>query len=136
PHEQVDGSRPNQSIWKRAVGTVPTGRPFRLIAHVRPTRRTGLMRVISALFDTYEEASSAVRSLKDAGIPSEQISLVANNSAGKIRDHEHSETDAGKGAGLGAATGAGVGLLAGLGALAIPGIGPVVAGGWLLTTAV
>lgn len=94
------------------------------------------MRVITALFDTYEDASSAVRSLKDAGIRSEDISLVANNREGKIHQHEHSETDAGKGAGLGAATGAGVGLLAGLGALAIPGVGPVVAGGWLLSTAV
>src|SRR5690606_17350696 len=30
----------------------------------------------------------------------------------------------------------GVGLLAGLGTLAIPGIGPVIAGGWLLATAI
>src|SRR6185312_16034633 len=32
--------------------------------------------------------------------------------------------------------GGGAGLLAGLGTLAIPGIGPVIAGGWLLATAV
>ena len=96
------------------------------------------MKTITALFDTYENAASAVRSLKDAGIASEDISLVANNADGLIHEHEHeqSETGPGKGAGLGAATGAGVGLLAGLGALAIPGIGPVVAGGWLLATAV
>jgi len=96
------------------------------------------MRTISALFDSYSNAASAVRSLKDAGIPSDDISLVANNANGLIREegHAHSETSAPKGAGLGAATGAGVGLLAGLGALAIPGIGPVVAAGWLLSTAV
>ena len=96
------------------------------------------MRTISALFDTYDEAASAVRSLKDAGIPADDISLVANNAKGLIKEetHTHSETNAPKGAGLGAATGAGVGLLAGLGALAIPGIGPVVAAGWLLSTAV
>ena len=96
------------------------------------------MLTISALFDTYDEAASAVRSLKDAGIPADDISLVANNADGLIKDetHIHSETNAPKGAGLGAATGAGVGLLAGLGALAIPGIGPVVAAGWLLSTAV
>jgi len=87
------------------------------------------MRTISALFDSYEHAASAVRSLKDAGIPSEDISLVANNSEGRLKEEVHSETSAPKGAGLGAATGAGVVLLAGLGALAIPGIGPVVAGG-------
>lgn len=96
------------------------------------------MRTISALFDSYNHAASAVRSLKDAGIPSGDISLVASNADGLIHEegHTHSETNAPKGAGLGAATGAGVGLLAGLGALAIPGIGPVVAGGWLLSTAV
>jgi hypothetical protein len=96
------------------------------------------MRIISALFDSYDEAASAVRSLKDAGIPSDDISLVANNADGLIKEdvHTHSETNAPKGAGIGAATGAGVGLLAGLGALAIPGIGPVVAAGWLLSTAV
>jgi hypothetical protein len=96
------------------------------------------MRTITALFDTYDHAASAVRSLKDAGVPSEDISLVANNTHGEIRtyDEDHGETSPGKGAGLGAATGAGIGLLAGLGALAIPGIGPVVAGGWLLSTAV
>jgi hypothetical protein len=95
------------------------------------------MRTVTALFDTYDHAASAVRSLKDGGIRSEDISLVANNASGEIHDHEgHGETSPSKGAGLGAATGAGVGLLAGLGALAIPGIGPVVAGGWLLSTAV
>jgi len=96
------------------------------------------MRTISALFDSYEHAVNAVRSLQDAGISRDDISLVANNSSGtvKVDDETHSETNASKGAGLGVATGAGVGLLAGLGALAIPGIGPVVAGGWLLTTAV
>src|SRR3569833_2198920 len=105
---------------------------------VKRLKKEGKMRTISALFDTYDEAVSAVRSLKDAGIPADDISLVANNAKGLIKEetHTHSETNASKGAGLGAATGAGVGLLAGLGALAIPGVGPVVAAGWLLSTAV
>jgi len=96
------------------------------------------MQTITALFDSYDHATRAVRSLTDAGIPNDQISLVANNADGLIHEHgeSHTETDAPKGAGLGAATGAGVGLLAGLGALALPGIGPVVAAGWLLSTAV
>ncbi|MGV8953137.1 MAG: hypothetical protein ACOH2M_18715, partial [Cypionkella sp.] len=42
---------------------------------------------------------------------------------------------AGTGAGIGALLGGAGGLLAGLGALAIPGIGPVVAAGWLVSTA-
>ena len=40
------------------------------------------------------------------------------------------------GASVGAALGGGAGLLAGLGLLAIPGLGPVVAAGWLAATAV
>ena len=39
------------------------------------------------------------------------------------------------GAGIGATLGGAAGLLAGLGLLAIPGIGPVVAAGWLAATA-
>ncbi|MET0970804.1 MAG: hypothetical protein ABWY18_16520, partial [Tardiphaga sp.] len=43
---------------------------------------------------------------------------------------------AGTGAGIGAGLGGAAGLLAGLGLLAIPGLGPVVAAGWLAATAV
>ncbi|MEO9231274.1 MAG: general stress protein, partial [Devosia sp.] len=86
------------------------------------------MRTITGLFDTYDHAATAVRSLKDAGVPSSDISIVANNADGKIAEvHPEAKTDAVTGAEVGVATGAGVGLLAGLGALAIPGVGPVVA---------
>ena len=44
------------------------------------------------------------------------------------------EEGAGTGAGLGAAAGGVAGLLTGLGLLAIPGVGPVVAAGWLVAT--
>ncbi len=43
---------------------------------------------------------------------------------------------AGTGAGIGAGVGGAAGLMAGLGLLAIPGVGPVVAAGWLVATAV
>ena len=88
------------------------------------------MRTITALFDTYDHAASAVRSLKDAGISSADISIVANNVAGDIQYEDDMD------AGVGALAGGGAGLLAGLGTIAIPGIGPVIAGGWLLATAV
>lgn len=95
------------------------------------------MRTVTALFDTYDHAASAVRALKDAGFSSEDISLVANNATGEIAEDDMDAGDgAAAGAGVGAVAGGGAGLLAGLGALAIPGIGPVVAGGWLLATAV
>jgi hypothetical protein len=93
------------------------------------------MRTITALFDTYDHAASAVRSLRDAGIPSADISLVAN-ATGYAADETGAEEGAAAGAGVGAVAGGGAGLLAGLGTLAIPGIGPVIAGGWLLATAV
>jgi len=98
------------------------------------------MRTVTALFDSYEQAASAVRSVKDAGLDSADISIVANNGAGEIVHEDEAESLAGEGATAGASVGAvaggGTGLLAGIGAIAIPGIGPVLAGGWLLATAV
>ena len=98
------------------------------------------MRTITALFDTYDHAASAVRAVKDAGIPSDDISLIANKLGGDTDIDAPSDLEAGEGAaagaGVGAVAGGGAGLLAGLGTLAIPGIGPVIAGGWLLATAV
>ena len=95
------------------------------------------MRTITGLFDTRELADSAVRSLKDAGISSDDISIVANNADGSpVTDGDDVAEDAGAGAGIGAAVGGAGGLLAGLGALAIPGIGPVVGAGWLVSTLV
>ncbi len=95
------------------------------------------MRTVTALFDTYDHAASAVRAVRDAGIASPDISLIANNIEGNVAfDDTPAEDGAAAGAGVGAVAGGGAGLLAGLGALAIPGIGPVVAGGWLLATAV
>jgi hypothetical protein len=100
---------------------------------------------ISRLYDTYADAKSAVARLEAAGVPHSDISIVANNSDnwfsndGKIdrdRDGVDDRTEgAGTGAGIGAGLGGAAGLLAGLGLLAIPGLGPVVAAGWLAATA-
>ncbi len=95
------------------------------------------MRTVTALFDTYDHASSAVRALKDAGFSSADVSIVANKLAGDVpEDDMDAGEGAAAGAGVGAVAGGGAGLLAGLGTIAIPGIGPVIAGGWLLATAV
>src|SRR6185369_6616916 len=61
---------------------------------------------ISRLYNSYADAEEAVRNLEAAGA----------------------------GAGVGAAVGGTAGLLAGLGLMAIPGVGPVVAAGWLVST--
>ena len=99
---------------------------------------------VSRLYDRYADAERAVTALESAGIPNSDISIVANNSdewySGK-KDRDGDGVDdraesAGKGAGIGAGLGGAAGLLAGLGLLAIPGLGPVVAAGWLAATAV
>src|SRR6201999_3088644 len=97
-----------------------------------------MTQTITALFDRYEDASSAVRNLETMGIPGSDISIIANNSENWHRADEPSKaaSDAGVGAGIGAVAGGGVGLLTGLGMMAIPGVGPVVAAGWLVATAV
>ncbi|TQF35080.1 membrane protein [Bradyrhizobium sp. UNPF46] len=102
---------------------------------------------ISRLYDNYADAERAVTRLEAAGVPHSDISIVANNSdnwygsrSGKV-DRDRDGVDdraegAGTGAGIGAGLGGAAGLLAGLGLLAIPGLGPVVAAGWLASMAV
>lgn len=93
------------------------------------------MATVTKVYDTHAAAQQAVRDLENAGIPSDEISLVANRHVSEEYDDVKTSSEAGPGAGIGAAVGGGVGLLAGLGMLAIPGIGPVVAAGWLASTA-
>jgi len=95
-----------------------------------------MTRTVSALYDTYDAARSAVNALEGAGIPHSDISIVANNSEGWHGEESNATTGAGTGAGVGAAVGGVGGLLTGLGVMAIPGVGPVVAAGWLIATAV
>jgi hypothetical protein len=96
-----------------------------------------MTRTVTRLFDHHSEAVQAVEALERAGVDHDRISLVSNDAEGKLGksdDHDHTGEDAGKGAVTGGALGAGAGLLAGLGMLAIPGLGPVVAAGWLAST--
>jgi len=80
---------------------------------------------VSGLFDSHDDATSAVRQLQSLGVPRDEISIVGSDAA----------VGAGAGAGIGAAFGGLGGLLTGLGIVAIPGVGPVVAAGWLVATA-
>lgn len=104
-----------------------------------------MTKTICRLYDNHSDAEQAVSRLENAGVPHSDISIVANNSddwysqGGKV-DRDRDGTDdraeaAGTGAGIGAGLGGAAGLLAGLGLLAIPGLGPVVAAGWLVATA-
>ena len=110
------------------------------------------MATVTRLFDSHTQALDAVSKLEAAGVSHDKISIVSNNAdnwhsgtgnhnAGPLGDRNgDGENDVADGAGKGAATGgvlgAGAGVLAGLGMLAIPGLGPVVAAGWLASTAV
>lgn len=94
------------------------------------------MAVYTRVYDSYAQAERAVGDLEAAGIPSSDISLVANKYVSEKYDGVEEASGAATGAGVGAALGGGAGLLAGLGLLAIPGLGPVVAAGWLASTAV
>jgi hypothetical protein len=90
-------------------------------------------RNLTALYNSYAEAQRAVEGLEDAGIPHSDISIVANDPAAR---HSNAGSDAAVGGAVGGVAGGAAGLLAGVGLLAIPGIGPVVAAGWLVATAV
>jgi hypothetical protein len=88
---------------------------------------------ISRLFDDYADAQKAVLNLHEAGVDQADISIVANN-ADKWYAPDYA-AGAEKGAAIGAGFGGFGGLLAGLGLLAVPGLGPVVAAGWLAAAA-
>ena len=94
------------------------------------------MKTVSRVYDTYAQARNAVTAVEAAGVPETEVSLVANKYVSdKYADVKEVSAPA-TGAGIGGAVGGGAGLLAGLGLLAIPGLGPVVAAGWLAATAV
>lgn len=95
------------------------------------------MTTVSALFDNPAEATNASRKLQALGVPASDISVVSNNADNWYTDGDDNSAADGAlaGAGVGAAVGGAGGLLVGLGLMAIPGVGPVVAAGWLAATA-
>jgi hypothetical protein len=94
-----------------------------------------MKKTATGLFDDYSDARAAVRALEARGIPSDDISIVSNNVDERQTGDTNAVEGAGTGAGIGAAVGGVGGLLTGLGIMAIPGVGPVVAAGWLAATA-
>lgn len=99
------------------------------------------MQTIVKLFDDYTHAEAAVRDLEGAGFAAADISLLHRRADGELADARDSvvadedSSNAGVGATIGTVVGGGAGLLAGLGLLAIPGLGPVVAAGWMVAAA-
>jgi hypothetical protein len=125
-----------------------------------------MMKTVTALFDTFDQANRAVSDLISGGFNRSEISLLSSNAKQEYNpyfDTEgkyiHSEKvvtsdidalernlpsdgvaetvttgeGAAKGAGIGAALGGLGGVLMGLGLLAIPGVGPALAAGALVS---
>lgn len=89
--------------------------------------------VVAALFDTSEQALRAIHALHAVGFPKEDIGVALRHrdDAGQLREETGADTAAiitGEALG-GGLTGALIGLIVGTAALAIPGVGPIIAGG-------
>ena len=109
-----------------------------------------MTKTITRVYDDYAAAEETVRELEGAGLGPSHIGLVASNAEGwyraggsavsplhdKDRDGKDDRAEgAVTGGGVGAILGGAAGVAAGLGMIAIPGIGPVVAAGWLAALA-
>ena len=104
-----------------------------------------MTRTITRLYDNRNDALEAAHEIERMGIPTNDISIVASNKdswydndRAQLNQDKGHDTGGGvaKGAATGGVLGAGAGLLTGLGLLTIPGIGPVVAAGWLGATVI
>src|SRR4029079_16072887 len=129
----------------RAVGRgVARSRPLREGANpvttnvnVAPARDLTGRTTIAGLFGEREAAVAAINDLKDAGFRPDDVGVAMRDRTDQGDLAEETGTKAAEGATAGALggglLGGLVGFLVGIGALAIPGIGPVVAGGALAT---
>src|SRR5690242_10393517 len=94
------------------------------------------MKAVAGLFDHMNEAEGAVRELTANGFPPENISVVAHDGREERGDKILADSSRADAAGVGATGGAVLGGLAGIvlgfGVLAIPGLGPIIAGGPLI----
>lgn len=91
--------------------------------------------VTSAVFDTREQAETAVARLRSHGISDRDISIIARHGdSNEVMDGRGDTISDGDGTGVvkGAGLGAGLGALAGVAALLIPGVGPFIAAGALV----
>lgn len=103
-----------------------------------------MAQTVSAIFDTYADASAAVLRLRDAGFADSAIAITSNDRTfdrSNLGDYRYNESPdnagpAATGAAMGTIAGGAAGLMTGLGLIAIPGVGPLVAAGWLASTLV
>ena len=103
-----------------------------------------MSKTISRMYESHAEARAVVRELESAGVNDGDLSILVSNADSaydaKTKSFPDRDLDgkddrsegAATGGGVGATVGGAAGLLAGLGLIAIPGVGPVVAAGWLV----
>ncbi len=93
---------------------------------------------VVGLFKNQIDAERAIERLKDTGFSENQIGVAMRDRQRQEELVEGTGTQAAEGATTGAigggVLGGVIGLLAGVGALAIPGVGPIIAGGALAST--
>jgi len=97
------------------------------------------LHTVVGVFDGPDHAERALNGLKDRGFTPEQVSVVAQNKSDVTQMAEHTDmAGGGEGAAAGAVTGGVLGGLAGfligISALVIPGIGPIVGSGIIVST--
>src|SRR5215208_6844104 len=99
------------------------------------TRTSG---TVVGLFHNQADAERAIQRLKERGFSESQIGVAIKDRGRQDELIEGTGTQAAEGAATGAigggVLGGVIGLLAGVGALAIPGVGPIIAGGTLAST--
>jgi uncharacterized protein (TIGR02271 family) len=95
-------------------------------------------RTVVGLFHNQADAERAIKRLKQEGFSEDQIGVALKDRKRQDELIEGTGTQAAEGAATGAlgggVLGGVIGLLAGVGALAIPGVGPIIAGGTLAST--
>ncbi|MEH2083516.1 MAG: histidine kinase [Nostoc sp.] len=105
---------------------------------------SGVAKRAIGVFSHRRDAEVAITELRDAGFSLNQVSIIAKDTNGhgiggvdvdrNVGTGNKADDGAKAGAATGGVLGGLTGLLVGLGTLAIPGIGPVIAGGAVATT--
>jgi len=102
-----------------------------------------MTKTVSRLYDEFRDAQAAIATVEGMGLSLAEIGLLSGNvdgshghrsKAARAEESAAAEKDAKVGLAVGGFIGGAGGLLAGLGLVTIPGLGPVVAAGWLIST--
>lgn len=95
------------------------------------------MKTVAAVFESVERAETLVRQLESLGVVAGDIHIVAGNDPALKKDYldeaKREEKGTAESSITGARIGGGIGILATVVALAIPGVGPIIAGGAMAT---